>query len=45
MNIQGYVKEKAVGKTTSWKILSWKVRNEIGKNDAAKFGPKLESSG
>ena len=24
---------------------SWKVRNEIGKNEVGKLGPKLESSG
>ena len=35
--------ERAVGKTRSWKLLSWKARNEIGKNKVGKFEPKLEN--
>ena len=31
-------------RTRSWKVLSWKVRNEIGKIEIEKFGPKLEST-
>ena len=31
-------------KTRSWKVLSWKVRHEIVKNEVEKFAPKLESS-
>ena len=34
--------ERAVGKTRSWKFLSEKVRDEIGKNEVGKFEPKLE---
>ena len=34
--------ERAVGKTKSWKLLCWKVLNEIEKNEVGKFGPKLE---
>ena len=32
-------------KTRSWKDLSSKFQNEIGKNEVGKFGLKLESSG
>ena len=28
-------------KMRNWKLLSWKVRNEIGKNEVEKFEPKL----
>ena len=31
-------------KTRSWKVLSWKVRLEIEKNEVGKLGPKLEST-
>ena len=31
-------------RTRSWKNLSWKVRNEIGKNEVRKLGLKLEST-
>ena len=31
-------------RTRSWKIISWKVQNEIGKIEVGKFEPKLESS-
>ena len=31
-------------KSRSWKVLSLKVRNEIGKIEVGKFEPKLESS-
>ena len=34
--------ERAVGKTRTWKFLSSKVRNEIGKNEIGKFEPKME---
>ena len=30
-------------KTRNWKLLSRKVRDEIGKNEAGKFEPKLEN--
>ena len=36
--------ERANGKKRSWTVLSWKVRNEIGKIEIGEFGPKLESS-
>ena len=46
MLVLGHVKsERAVEKTRSWKVLSWKVRHEIGKNDDGKFGLNLESPG
>ena len=37
-----------IGGTCSWKgqlenTRSWKVRNEIGKNEVGKFEPKLEN--
>ena len=32
-------------KTRIWKVLSWKVRHEIKKNEVEKFGLKLESFG
>ena len=28
----------------SWKVLSWKVRHEIGKNEVEKPGPNLEDT-
>ena len=31
-------------KTRKWKVLSWKVRNEIGKIEVGEFAAKLESS-
>ena len=31
-------------RTRSWKLISWKVQNEIGKIEVGKFEPKLESS-
>ena len=34
---------REVGKG-SWKVLSWKVQNEIGKIEVGKFEPKLEST-
>ena len=37
--------KRAVGKTRSWKVISGKVRHEIGKNKVGKFGLKLESLG
>ena len=36
--------ERAVGKNEKLEKLSWKVRNEIGKIEVGKFGPKLEST-
>ena len=38
------VGKESCKKTRSWKVLSWKVRNEIGKIKVGKFGPKLQSS-
>ena len=29
-------------KTRSFKVISWKVRHKIGKNEVGKLGPKLE---
>ena len=31
-------------KSRNWKVLSWKVRYEIGQIDVGKFGLKLQSS-
>ena len=43
---QGYEQlESAVGKTRRSKVLTWKVRHGIGKNEVEKFGLKVESLG
>ena len=31
-------------KTRSWKVFSWKVRHEIGKNEVGKYAPNMENS-
>ena len=37
--------KKSVGKNEeSWKVLSWKVQHEIGKNEVGMIGLKLEST-
>jgi hypothetical protein len=38
-----FLNEIRVFEKFSWKVLSWKVRNEIKKNEVGKLRPKLES--
>ena len=41
---RGYVLlERAVDRTRSWKVINWKVQNQIGKIEVGKLEPKLES--